>query len=422
MRRYLTIFLLLLALGTSSLGACGSETKAWTPPKKDHATFDVTWAPNTKVIEEADGKTHLTGALPNGGTLIYTFDAGATAIAALQPGDIAVLAGIAYRKVVAVRSTGTGIELETVRTTLPEAMTSGTLDWARTVDFSDLAALEDATMFLGDRRVPVADMVLGTPITYEGEISGYMVSLTLTPSQGRLEVNAVVTLMVPAGGGQFGIMGTGHIESFQGSGHAVVGAGRLLEFQAGQNHVRGELQVTAAATNTGLNDTLLDVPMGIDIPIQAGPVPLILKVKGNINVRLILGLADSSANAEVTFRFSSNQGISVSGVSLASTGALESGDPSDFGGGAADPITAGMSACLEFPRFELTMLGEFASVGFTQNNCAETFFQFQPACNEVNGYITGIALASLGFFGVTLAEGQVQMYRRQGGMMLGMCN
>ena len=396
MRRDLTTLVLLVTAGVSSLAACGGDPKPWTPPKNDHVTFDVTWGPNTKVIEEADGKGHLIGTPPNGDTLVYTFDADATTIAALQPDDIAVLAGVAYRKVVAVRSTASGIELETTRTTLPEAMTSGTLDWARTVDFSDLAALEDATMFVGDSRVPMADIVLVSPITYNGEINGYMVSVTLTPSQGRLEITAEVSLMV-LGEKRFAVEGTGHIESFQGSGRAVVGAGSLLEFQAGENHVRGELHVKAAAFNTGLNDTLLDVPMGIDIPIQAGPVPLILKIKGNINVRLILSVMESSAEAEVTFRFSSNQGISVSGASLQSTGALESGDSSGFMGGAADGITAGMSACLEFPRFELTMLGEFASVGFTQNNCAETFFQFQPACNEVNGYIKGIALASLGF-------------------------
>jgi len=81
-----------------------------------------------------------------------------------------------------------------------------------------------------------------------------------------------------------------------------------------------------------------------------------------------------------------------------------------------------MTACLEFPRFELTMLGEFASVGFTQNNCGETYFSFQPACNEVNGYLTGIGLASLGFFGVTLASGQVELYRRTDGNMIGTCN
>src|SRR6185503_11231061 len=128
---------------------CGSSGSNGTPGGKkqpDHTTFDVTWGPSAKVIDEAAGKSHLTGPPPTADTLTYTFDAGATAIAALHPGDIAVLAGVAYRKVVAVNATAGGVELVTTRTTLPEAMTKGTLDWARTVDFGDLASLQDAQM------------------------------------------------------------------------------------------------------------------------------------------------------------------------------------------------------------------------------------------------------------------------------------
>lgn len=411
----------ILVFPLSMLLGCGGGSGGTGKLQPDQTKFDVTWGPSTKVVEETAGKAHLTGPTPGPDTMTYTFDAGASAIAALDPGDIAVLAGIAYRKVVAVNTTATGIELVTERTTLPQAIKKGTIEWARTVDFDDLASLQDAQMYVGDRRMAVRDMLLGLPLTYEGDVHGYHVSLTLTPSMGRLEATAEVSLMV-AGEKRFAVEGTGHIETFQGTGHAVVGEGGLLEFRAGANQLRGEAHVKAAAFNTDISDELLDVPMGIDVPIQAGPVPLILKIKANVNVRLILGVVDSSAEAEVGFQFSSTQGISLSGVELTSTGSLGSGSLSDFAGGAADAVTAGMSACLEFPRFELTMLGEFASVGFTQNNCAETFFSFQPACNEVNGTITGIALANLGFFGVTLASGTVELYTRTDGRMLGMCD
>ena len=111
----------------------------------------------------------------------------------------------------------------------------------------------------------------------------------------------------------------------------------------------------------------------------------------------------------------------MSGASLQATGALGTGTLGGFLGGSADGVAAGMSACVEFPRFELTTLGEFASVGITQNNCASTDFTFNPACNEVNGAITGLALANLGFFGVTLAEGQIELYHREDGHSVGQC-
>ena len=94
-----------LALGGCGGGGGGGPTPPYVPPTPDTVTFDVEWAPTTKVIDEASGKGHLVGVAPGPGTLTYTFDAGASAIAALQPGDVVVLAGVAYRKVVAVTST-----------------------------------------------------------------------------------------------------------------------------------------------------------------------------------------------------------------------------------------------------------------------------------------------------------------------------
>ena len=405
-----------IALGGCGGGGGGGPAPPYVPPTPDTVTFEVDWAPTTTVIDEASGKAHLTGVAPGPGTLTYTFDAGASAIAALQPGDVVVLAGVAYRKVVAVTSTATGIQLDTARTTLPEAMTSGTLAWGKTVNFGDTATLQGAILSVGDRRVAMEEAFAAAPLTYTGEIHGYDVSVTLTPSEGRLEANAAVSLSVD-GQRRFAVEGTAHIEGFQGTGHMVINEAGLIEFQAGTNHVRGDAHVKAAAFNTGLSDELLD------IPIEVGPVPLMLKIKGNINVRLILMLEESSAEAEVSFEFNSTQGFSLGGTSITSTSTLDSGNVHGVSGGSADATAAaGLSTCLEFPRFELSVLGEFASVGLTQNNCVQTFFQFQPACNEVNGSIHSVALANLGFFGITLASGSVDLYDHTDGTSVGMCD
>jgi hypothetical protein len=418
MKQLSTLAFLLLAIGC---GGSDDRPSQGGPKAPDHTTFDVEWADNTRVIDEASGKAHLAMAEPpNADTLTYTFDHEASAIAALGPGEIAVLSGIAYRKVVSVTDTGTGYELVTERTTLPEAMKSGTIDYLKNVEFNALPAGTQAYALGKKLGTAQQGLELG-PVTYTGEVQGYGVSLTLTPSAGRLDVAAAIQLEV-AGEKRFGIDATGFIEGFQTQGHATVGEGALLEFHAGQNEVRGELHVKAAAFNTGLNDNLLDIPIGIDIPLEVGPVPMILKIKANINVRLILSITDSSAEAEANFTFASDQGVELSGTSLNATGALETGDMEGFLGGSVDSVAAGMSACFEVPRFELTMLGEFASVGITQNNCVNTTFTFNPACNEVRGAITGIALAQLGFFGVTLASGQVELYSREDGISAGQCD
>jgi hypothetical protein len=81
-----------------------------------------------------------------------------------------------------------------------------------------------------------------------------------------------------------------------------------------------------------------------------------------------------------------------------------------------------MTVCVEAPRVELAMAGEIVSVALAQKNCATTNFTFTPACNEVNGRIVGIGLAQLGFFGLTLASGQTELFRRDlRGFSLGTC-
>ena len=52
------------------------------------------------------------------------------------------------------------------------------------------------------------------------------------------------------------------------------------------------------------------------------------------------------------------------------TAVLGASSFSDLAGGSAAFVAAGMTMCVEAPRLELAMRGEFASVGLSQNNCA----------------------------------------------------
>ncbi len=71
---------------------------------------------------------------------------------------------------------------------------------------------------------------------------------------------------------------------------------------------------------------------------------------------------------------------------------------------------------------ELAFLGETATVGLTQNNCTATGYTSQPACNEVNASIVGRGFAQLGFFGVTLASADVELYSRHNRRTVGDCS
>jgi hypothetical protein len=386
----------------------------------DAVTFDVEWRDHAHVIEEADGKALLVGDAPDESTLSYVFDDSAESIRSLQPGDIAVLAGVAYRKVVSVTETDAGIELETARTTLPEAISAGTIDWAQTIDFSSSEALDLMQLSYGSLPLKrLAQLELPGPITYEGDLEGdYHVSVSLDPGASGLALDITVKKQI-LGEDRFALQASGTLQGFQTHGHLVLDGAGGVEFDHGNRNIAGDIHLRAIAFNTGASQELLYLPIGIDIPLQVGPVPLLLKLKVAVNVTLELNVADSSAEATVDLHFQGNSGISVTGSSLNANASLDSGEAAGFAGGSADAIAAGLAACVEAPRIELSMLGEFASVGLTQNNCASTYFTFTPACNSVRGSITGLALASLGFFGFTLAEGQVELYKHADDLTVG---
>ena len=98
------------------------------------ATFDVTWSPNSVRLTRDQTLRSLRRVSRDGGT--FTFAAGDPAIAALRPGQILLVWGIALRKVTAVEPAGATVVVRTDLVSLPEAIPSGHIAWnARPADF-----------------------------------------------------------------------------------------------------------------------------------------------------------------------------------------------------------------------------------------------------------------------------------------------
>jgi len=91
------------------------------------ATFDVTWNPNSVRLTRDETLRSLRRVSRDGGT--FTFAAGDPALAALKPGQILLVWGIALRKVTAVEPSGAAIVVRTDLVSLPEAIPQGHIAW-----------------------------------------------------------------------------------------------------------------------------------------------------------------------------------------------------------------------------------------------------------------------------------------------------
>lgn len=377
--------------------------------------FEVAWKPAAKVVLDASAR--LIDQSEADGTFTYRFRPDSDAIAALVPDDIAVR-GVAYRRVVSVDKQAEAVVLVTKRTKLTDAIESGTMGWKQKVDFGKPESLSKASFGLDAAHLRPLDITTG--LSYSGMVDGFDVSTTLRAMDGRLNLSVTASKSI-GGERRIALTGEGYIESFQSDGQLVFDPSGLVDFRAGSNQVRGEIKIKAAALNAGVSQNLLNVPLRIQFPMNIGPVPIIVSLGANINVTAALNAMPNSAEAEVTIGFNTTQGVSLVGTSLNPTGSVDGQRLDVQGGGGTSSIAAGLTVCLEAPRVELAFLGETASVGLTQNNCTAVVYTSEPACNEVNASIVGRGLAQLGFFGVTLAQADIELYSRHNRRSVGDC-
>jgi hypothetical protein len=403
-------------VGASGPGITGTPPGPPATFAPDEKKFEVAWKPAAKVL--TDASTRLIDQSEDAGTFTYRFRPDSDAIAALAPDDIAVLGGIAYRRVVSVEKQADAVVLVTKRTKLTDAIDSGTMAWKQKLDFGMPQTLSKASFGLDDRHLRPLDITTG--LSYSGMVGGFDVSTTLRPMNGRLEINVTASKSID-GERRIALTGEGYLESFQSDGQLVFDPSGLVDFRYGSNQVRGEIRIKAAAFNAGVSQDLLNVPLRIQIPLEIGPVPVLVSLGANINVTAALNAMPNTAEAEVTIGFNTTQGIQVTGSSLNPTGSVDGQRLDVQGGGGTSSIAAGLTICVEAPRVEMAFLGETASVGLTQNNCAATVYTSEPACNEVNASIVGRGLAQLGFFGVTLAQADVELYSRHNRRTVGDC-
>lgn len=382
----------------------------------DEVKFDVAWKPAAKVI--MDAKTRLLDQSEDNGTFTYRFSPDSDAIAALVADDIAVLGGVAYRRVVSATKQADAVVLVTKRTKLTDAIESGTMAWKQKVDFGMPTTLSKASFGLDAAHLRPLDITSG--LSYSGMVDGFDVSTTLRAMDGRLNLNVTASKSIE-GERRIALTGEGYIESFQSEGMLVFDPSGLVDFRAGSNQVRGEIKIKAAAFNAGVSQNLLSVPLRIQFPMSIGPVPIIVSLGANINVTAALNAMPNTAEAEVTIGFNTTQGVQLVGTSLNPTGSVDGQRLDVQGGGATSSIAAGLTICLEAPRVELAFLGETASVGLTQNNCTAVVYTSEPPCNEVNASIVGRGLAQLGFYGVILAQADVELYSRHNRRTVGDC-
>jgi hypothetical protein len=379
----------------------------------------------------------------------------------VQPNTVLLLSGTALRRVTSVATENNEIVIETAPATLNEAIKDGQINWKREILFnqpaarlsgnaSGIGAERSADSLLFNERATApktiranfspnengsADQALlpGASIAmlsseleteyatnFAGNLKGFDVSLKLMPKSERLEIELEVKKMI-AGGEGFKITAKGWVSGFTSEGSIRYEQSKLREFLYRQRNLRGEMKISVTGVRLGAEEVAFAIPLKIPIPIQIGPLPATINIMATLTIVPQL-FGESSSRGDFTISYDAEQGIKLSDGQPTPLGAVTNPQLNISNGNTAGFKPVGLGVTLEFPRVEVTMMGEMIVPYLSVDT--RTYGYFSPLvniCQEAGLKITSEVGYKLSFLGSQEWTGSKELWSKETKLHGGNC-
>lgn len=421
MKRHYGYSLLLLILPLFiTVAGCTEETAPTNPGPPDESTapgtptepagmrdsirFDVQWSPDARLFDTNDVKTAVVSV--DTASFVYTFRKGSAKVDGIRTGDVLVLGDIALRKVKSVTDNGTTLTVRTDRAYITDAIVDGDISWDYGVRY-DVKSVTNAFMKMGAK-----------PTFIGGDTAGYQIKI------GDLEYNfgmkfhpdwLKADIRVLKKKGNTKILDNrleGVLYKFRALGKVTIKDRKLIEFDARNDYVAGDLTLSLNAAGSGTN-------LGIesDFTLLKYPIPQIpfftIKIKALVVMNGVIP-PEGSCLMKAKFSYDVDQGFSYT-----TGGALPKMlvRREEFDKIGSDPRTGAASAAslsfgLGFPRVEL----EFLNTRIAWIQPAYLLggdYTAMPACQQAKAQFIGSAGYGIGAFGITLASGSKTLWQKE---------
>jgi hypothetical protein len=335
-------------------------------------TFNVTVQQNTEAVK-ADVMTELESYDPESGTYVFTNEA--DQVADLAPGKVVLFEGHSLRKISGVEKREGKIIVHSEFAKLTDYYKDADITYSQKITWDNQAAASTRVQ-LGEPKVIMAGFGQlaqaesdggegATESDFEGseeglhvrlqqEINGWKVGFELTPQSGdRLNIKLTAEREHVCT-----ISAEGHISSFTSNADIQISGGETQEFSYNNDGMEGEVEVKFAAVGLGSDVAILEIPASIERTILVnGIIPVTLRLKANLQIIPEVSVG-SSSQASVILRYNSNTGFAYNAGSVTAQGEVTSDGPEQTGDcNTASAAVAGMGVSVEFPRFEIGILG-----------------------------------------------------------------
>lgn len=349
-----TLFLMVSCNGDKNKSQ--GNSKPHIIPKSE--TFKATTKENTTTItaSEIDKLESY-----NSETGTYTFSGSADEVEDLEVGKVVLFETHSLRKITAVKKEGGKIIVESEYARLTDYFKEASISYSAPVSW-DKKGIAATKVTLGQPIAVMAnpsllllqDIENETSISLEREIRGWKVGFELQPeSGGKLNITLSAEKERICS-----IKAEGFISSFTSNATIEIGNGETQEFSYNNDGLEGEVELKFAAVGLGSEIAILEIPATIERTILVqGIIPVTLRLKANLKIYPEVA-AGSSSQASMKLTYNSNLGFSYGNGSMSTTGGVSNDTAEQTGdSNTATAGIAGMGVGVEFPRFEIGILG-----------------------------------------------------------------
>jgi hypothetical protein len=435
-----SVVLILIILAACS-GSAPNVTTTPGAPANVRTTYQVTYNEATHVVDAAAYEAAVVASpdpSPATGEPDGTYRFRPTDWASgLQPGQIVIFANHSLVKVTSVEQAGGEVVVHTERAAMNEAIRDGQVNWTYPVDWNNLPAESYREMERELSRLASPPMAMagagfeagGTDVAqvskgvdWSGSIQGFDVGLKLTPTPERLDMELTAKKKLPLGT-SVAASAKGWISNFTQETFLTYEQSQGGEATSKTIGLHGEVNVEwhAAKLGEALTEiTSFKIPVSLPIPFTVGPIPVVLKLQATLQVVPELSVAEASSGGNYSLKFSSDQGLEISGSSQTPFSDVKSVDI----GVAGETVSAGFGVVafalgIEFPRFEISVFGSTSafitlkSYSSSQWTPGTTLTNDIPPCQMGTSSLAAYAGYSVALLGFKLAESDpVELWKR----------
>jgi hypothetical protein len=405
-----------LLLAVVLLAGCGDDTPVNPDPGtvggnptepagiRDSIRFDVQWSPNARLLDTNDIRTSVVAV--DTAHFVYTLRKGSAKVDGVKAGDVLVLGDIALRKVTSVADNGTTVTVRTDPAFITDAIVNGDISWDYGVRY-DVKSVTNAFRKMGARPTFVGSDTAGYQIKM-GDFE-YNFGMKFHPDWLKADIRVIKKM------GNTKVLDNrleGILYKFRALGKVTIRDRKLIDFDARNDYVAGDLTLSLNAAGSGTN-----IGIESDFTLLKYPIPQIpfftIKIKALVVMNGVVP-PEGSCLMKARFRYDVDQGFSYTTGGALPRMLVRS---EEFDKTGPDPRTGAASAAslsfgLGFPRVELEFLNTRIAWIQPAYLLGGDYTAF-PACQQAKAQFIGSAGYGIGAFGVTLASGSKTLWQKE---------